>query len=73
MQKILTSSFIQLIEFAKKGGCLIEGFKMKAEKNYLKFTKMHGCGNDYIYINCFDQEINDPEKLAVILSDRHLV
>lgn len=71
MQKILTSSFIQLIEFAKKGGCLIEGFKMKAEKNYLKFTKMHGCGNDYIFINCFDQEINDPEKLAVILSDRH--
>ena len=37
----------------------------------LKFTKMHGCGNDYIYINCFDREINAPESLAVRLSDRH--
>lgn len=37
----------------------------------LKFTKMHGCGNDYIYINCFDTIINSPESLAVFLSDRH--
>lgn len=37
----------------------------------LKFTKMHGCGNDYIYINCFDTEINSPESLSVLLSDRH--
>lgn len=37
----------------------------------LKFTKMQGCGNDYIYINCFDQEINFPESLSVLLSDRH--
>ncbi|NLM73310.1 MAG: diaminopimelate epimerase [Clostridiaceae bacterium] len=32
---------------------------------------MHGCGNDYIYINCFEREIESPEKLAVTLSDRH--
>lgn len=31
---------------------------------------MQGCGNDYIYINCFRQEVNDPERLAVVLSDR---
>lgn len=37
----------------------------------LEFTKMHGCGNDYIYINCFEQEIDDPERLAIALSDRH--
>ena len=37
----------------------------------LKFTKMHGCGNDYIYFNCFETEIRDPEALAVRLSDRH--
>jgi len=37
----------------------------------LEFTKMHGCGNDYIYINCFEREIESPEKLAVTLSDRH--
>lgn len=37
----------------------------------LKFTKMHGCGNDYIYFNCFDFDINSPETLSVLLSDRH--
>lgn len=37
----------------------------------LKFTKMHGCGNDYIYFNCFEQPIDHPEELAVTLSDRH--
>ncbi|MGN1014319.1 MAG: diaminopimelate epimerase [Butyricicoccus sp.] len=37
----------------------------------LKFTKMHGCGNDYIYFNCFEQPVEHPEELAVRLSDRH--
>ena len=37
----------------------------------LNFTKMHGCGNDYIYINCFDTHIASPESLSVLLSDRH--
>ncbi len=37
----------------------------------LKFTKMHGCGNDYIYINCFNNNIKNPEKLSITLSDRH--
>ena len=37
----------------------------------LEFTKMHGCGNDYIYIDCFRQTVNDPEALARRLSDRH--
>ena len=36
----------------------------------LKFTKMHGIGNDYIYFNCFNQQIEDPEKLAEKISDR---
>ena len=36
----------------------------------LRFTKMHGIGNDYIYFNAFDQEIPDPSALAVKLSDR---
>ena len=39
---------------------------------YIKFTKMHGCGNDYIYINCFETEIESPEALAILLSDRHV-
>jgi len=37
----------------------------------MKFTKMHGCGNDYIYVNCFDEKINNPEELAKKISDRH--
>ena len=43
----------------------------------INFTKMEGCGNDYIYINCIDnaatngREIKSPESLAVFLSDRH--
>ena len=37
----------------------------------LSFTKMHGCGNNYIYINCFEQKVTDPEKLSVALSEPH--
>lgn len=37
----------------------------------LKFTKMHGTGNDYIYFNGFNQVIENRETLARILSDRH--
>ena len=37
----------------------------------LKFTKMQGCGNDYIYFNCFEQDVVAPESLSVYLSDRH--
>lgn len=37
----------------------------------LKFTKMHGCGNDYIYFNCFEMPVENPEELAVCISDRH--
>lgn len=37
----------------------------------MKFTKMHGLGNDYIYVNCFKEKIQNPAKLAQIASDRH--
>jgi diaminopimelate epimerase len=37
----------------------------------MKFAKLHGAGNDYIYINGFDQPIDNPARLAVELSDRH--
>ena len=37
----------------------------------MKFTKMHGAGNDYIYIDCFTEQVADPAALAVRLSDRH--
>lgn len=40
------------------------------QQNYA-FTKMHGCGNDYIYFNCFEQEIENPSELSIKISDRH--
>lgn len=36
----------------------------------MKFTKMHGIGNDYIYVNCFEEKIDSPERVAVYVSDR---
>ncbi len=37
----------------------------------MKFTKMHGCGNDYVYFNCMDKELDDPASVAIKVSDRH--
>jgi carbamoyl-phosphate synthase large subunit len=44
---------------------------LRSERLKLAFTKMHGCGNDYIFFNCNNIEINSPESLSVSLSDRH--
>jgi diaminopimelate epimerase len=37
----------------------------------MEFTKMHGIGNDYLYFNCMEREIENPEELSIKLSDRH--
>lgn len=37
----------------------------------MKFTKMHGIGNDYVYVNCFQETVANPEKIATFVSDRH--
>ena len=37
----------------------------------MKFTKMHGCGNDYVYVNCFEEKIENPSETARLVSDRH--
>ena len=34
----------------------------------MKFTKMHGCGNDYVYVNCLEEKINNPNKVAEFIS-----
>lgn len=44
---------------------------MTQTEKMLRFTKMHGCGNDYIYFNCFEEQIDNPEELSILLSDRH--
>ncbi len=50
---------------------LVDLNHMRKERIPLRFTKMQGAGNDYIYFNCFDQQVGSPESLAVLLSDRH--
>lgn len=37
----------------------------------MKFTKMQGIGNDYVYVNCFEEKVEDPAALAKFVSDRH--
>ncbi len=37
----------------------------------MKFTKMHGIGNDYVYVNGFEERVADPAKIAIAISDRH--
>lgn len=38
----------------------------------MKFTKMHGCGNDYVYVNCLKERVDNPSEVAKLVSDRHL-
>ena len=37
----------------------------------MKFTKMHGIGNDYVYVNCFKEKIANPPEVSKYVSDRH--
>ena len=37
----------------------------------MEFAKMQGCGNDYIYVNCFKETVENPRETAIKVSDRH--
>ncbi len=37
----------------------------------MRFIKMHGIGNDYVYVNGFEQDVDDPAALAPRIADRH--
>ncbi|MBO6128565.1 MAG: diaminopimelate epimerase [Pseudobutyrivibrio sp.] len=37
----------------------------------MKFTKMHGCGNDYVYVNLFEEKLDNPAEVSIKVSDRH--
>ncbi len=50
---------------------LIDINNRRTEKKKLHFMKMQGCGNDYIYLDCFEEQVDSPEFLSVLLSDRH--
>lgn len=36
----------------------------------MKFSKMHGIGNDYVYVNCFKETVENPEAVSIFVSDR---
>ena len=50
---------------------LVDINNMREKKKKINFTKMHGCGNDYIYIDCLEKMVASPESLSVYMSDRH--
>ncbi|MBO6284023.1 MAG: diaminopimelate epimerase, partial [Pseudobutyrivibrio sp.] len=37
----------------------------------MRFTKMHGCGNDYVYVNLFEEKVENPAEVSIKVSDRH--
>ena len=45
--------------------------RSQKRSNRMTFTKMHGLGNDYVYVNCFDESVPDAPALARAVSDRH--
>lgn len=49
---------------------LVDINDMRTDRQKLSFTKMHGCGNDYIYVDCLTRSIGNMESVAVNLSDR---
>lgn len=51
---------------------LIDINHMRKEKQKLHFVKMQGCGNDYIYFDCFKQQIDNPNGLSVALANRRI-
>ncbi|MBO4637625.1 MAG: carbamoyl-phosphate synthase large subunit [Clostridiales bacterium] len=50
---------------------LVDINHMRDKRRVVRFTKMQGIGNDYIYIDCLENMISSPESLSVYMSDRH--
>ena len=38
----------------------------------MKFTKMHGCGNDYVYVNLFEEKLDDPARNSFVDAKRFI-
>lgn len=64
LAKALTSRYTQ------QNVELVDINHMRTERQRLRFVKMRGTGNDYLYFDCFDQTVESPESLSVRLSDR---
>ncbi len=55
----------------KRSGFCISADMLPPRGDGMRFTKMQGIGNDYIYVNAFEETVREPEKLARRVSDRH--
>ncbi len=53
----------------RQNGCVPRRFWKGCDD--LKFTKMQGIGNDYVYVNCFEETVENPGAAAIVVSDRH--
>ena len=60
-----------LSQYTQSNTELVDLNAMRKGHISIRFSKMQICGNDYIYIDTFDQTIPQPESLTVLLSDRH--
>jgi diaminopimelate epimerase len=54
-----TYRYFCIVKFKQQGGL------------YMRFTKMHGAGNDYIYVNGFTEQVENPAELSIRLSNRN--
>ncbi|MDR1483127.1 MAG: carbamoyl-phosphate synthase large subunit [Synergistaceae bacterium] len=50
---------------------LVDINDMRKDRRIIHFSKMHSCGKDDLYFDCFDQDIESPESLSIMLADRH--
>ena len=60
-----------LSRYSEYSTSLVDINHRRSCRRNIGFTKMQSCGNDYIYIDCFEHDIESPESLSVELSDRH--
>ncbi|MDR1886111.1 MAG: carbamoyl-phosphate synthase large subunit, partial [Synergistaceae bacterium] len=50
---------------------LVDINRMRPVRRAIRFSKMHSCGKDDLYFDCFEQDIASPESLSIMLADRH--
>lgn len=49
---------------------VVSDVKCDRREKPMKFTKMHGIGNDYVYVNCFEESVKNPAEVSKFVVDR---
>ncbi|MDR1133952.1 MAG: diaminopimelate epimerase, partial [Synergistaceae bacterium] len=58
-------------KYSEENTELVDIAHMRRSKSVLRFSKLHSCGKDDLYFDCFDNDIVSPESLSIMLGDRH--